>query len=152
LIKKNHLSAELHFNYDESGSLAKFAGKLKRMFSPRLKSTSDSVTIDFYSYEHDNDGKLVKTPLSTGSGSWLSYLEIDGLIYWKINDNVQNIWQSDSLKLPSDSRLRLDSHYIQLKDFERAQIEKDRLENQQRSDNKLKEAYMKKQKKKITKG
>jgi hypothetical protein len=149
--KKNHLSAELTFNYDESGSFAKFAGKIKGLFKSKLKATADMMQINFYTYQTDNQGNLAKTLLGTGSGSWLSYLEIDGNIYWKVNDPIKIFWESDPRKLPSDSRFRLDSYYIQLKDFDRAQMEKDRIENLQRSDKKLRDNYDKNHKKKIIK-
>jgi len=45
--------------------------------------------------------------LAKGSGSWLSHIEIDGLIYWKYTES-NGVCAVPKIVLPSDSRIRED--------------------------------------------
>jgi len=60
--------------------------------------------------------------------------------YWSFEDNFEP-WNQDnmSLVLPSDSTKRVDLHDIERGDFESAQKNKEKTENIQRNDKKLRE-------------
>lgn len=54
------------------------------------------------------------------SGSWLEFLEFNGEVFWKINDEIEK-WNSDLKELlPSHCHLREDYKQLKENDFERA--------------------------------
>ena len=53
-------------------------------------------------------GKVKFIIIKLFSGSWLSYLEIDGLLYWRFEDKFEEWKTLDELLLPSDASRRLD--------------------------------------------
>ena len=71
-------------------------------------------------------------------GTYLGYLEFDGERYWDARDTVKfKISPSESGFLPSDSRFREDlSSYIS-GDVDEAQAHKEKMEQEQRHDAKL---------------
>jgi len=141
--KTNQLTAEITFNYEEVGTLSKITTGFKNFFKPvPLVTKPFSDTFSVVIYKGDNYKELNETGkngLSRGSGSWLSFIEIDGEVYWRVGDSVEGeTWtQNDIAKLVSDSTNRLDSKYIKEKNYDQAQKEKDALENLQRHDAKL---------------
>jgi len=140
--QKNKVSAEINFNYVDVGTLSKMTSAFKSFFRSPAQSDKplyDSFNVTFYSFDVDKETNgVVKTERAKGSGSWLSHLEIDGELFWKIDVPVASTWKTiEEKKLESDSTLRLDSKYIREKDFDKAQKEKDALENLQRADAKL---------------
>ncbi len=83
-------------------------------------------------------------------GSYLSYIEFNGNRYWDIRENIPIKMQEIDKHLKSSSYYREDRKYLQEGKLEEAQTIKDKLEEVQRCDRKLREAYekqMKKQKK-----
>ena len=88
----------------------------------------------------DGDAELAK-----GQGSWLSYLEIDGSVIWRIDQDLP-LWEpmkpkmSDgSIVLKSDSYARIDVAPMHAKTWEKAEANKLELETLQRHDRKLRE-------------
>jgi len=147
--QKNKVSAEINFNYVDVGTLGKMTSAFKSFFRSPTQSDKplyDTFNVTFYSFDADKETNgIVKTEKSKGSGSWLSYLEVDGDLLWKINTPVTQTWKTiEEKKLESDSSLRLDSKYIKEKNYDKAQKEKDLLENLQRADAKLRKTNVQK--------
>jgi len=147
--QKNNVSAEVNFNYVDVGTLSKMTSAFKSLFRAPTQSDKplyDTFSVTFYSLDADKEtNAVVKTEKGKGSGSWLSHLEIDGELFWKIDTPVAHSWKTfEEKKLESDSSLRLDSKYIREKDYDKAQKQKDALENLQRGDAKLRKANLQK--------
>ena len=72
--------------------------------------------------------------LAEGSGSWLSHIEFDGKLIWKLGDQYEK-WMipkdagKDEYFLPSDSEYRGDHKCLKVKDYENAEIHKQDMEN-----------------------
>jgi len=144
LVDHTHkITAEVTFNYDETGTISKVASGLKSFFTGGSNSAPkplyDTFTVRLFSSNEQKDtNEVVKTEICKGSGSWLSHLEIDGELYWKLEDQVEDTWTEDlTTKLVSDSTYRQDAKCIKERNFDQAQKEKDALENLQRYDAKL---------------
>jgi hypothetical protein len=139
----NQITAEITFNYEETGAFSKISSSFKSFFGGSAqteKPLADSFNLLIYKSEKQGDtNEIKKTEICKGSGSWLSHLQINGDLYWKVDASVDDIWlgEDESKKLPSDSKYRVDSKYIREKDFNQAQKEKEDLENLQRLDSKL---------------
>lgn len=78
-------------------------------------------------------GKPQQQILATGSGSWISHIEFDGKVYWKLDEPIPKWMRHDEYNedhhvLPSDSSHRQDSFHIKKKNFEVADQEKHMLE------------------------
>ena len=89
-----------------------------------------------------------KIPVAHCSGNWLAYLDWDGTRFWTMNEEDQAVcggcdsgrkkeWIPDPNPLPSDARYRPDMAALAAGDMQEAQAAKDRLENLQRTDAKL---------------
>jgi len=139
--EKHRLAADITFNYEEVGTITKLASSFKGLFGGSAKSEKplfDSFKINLYNFTKQGSDEVTKAEICSGSGSWLSHLEIEGELYWKVVDPIQDAWiVSNAPKLESDSTNRLDSKSIKERNYDRAQKEKDGLENLQRSDAKL---------------
>ena len=59
----------------------------------------------------DDDDEQCFT-LSKGSGCWLSHLEFDNEVFWRIDDKVLP-WKSPSRTLESDALKRLDRIHME---------------------------------------
>ena len=79
------------------------------------------------------------------SGSYLSHLEFDGVRYWDIRENypIQLIELDNGL--PSSSIYRQDRVSLEENKLQEAQENKEKLENIQRADRKLREKFNKMQ-------
>jgi len=134
--QKNEITAEVKFNYNAVGTVAKLTSGFKNLFGRGSKTQEEKVLNDTFSVEiFDTEDKKV---LSSGVGSWLSFVEFDGEALWQVNNKIINNWNEEvNGRLQSDSTKRLDSQFIRMKDFDKAQKEKDLLENTQRLDAKL---------------
>jgi hypothetical protein len=85
-----------------------------------------------------------KDILSRISGSYVSHIEFDGVRYWDIRE-VWPIKQYQATKpTPSSSLYRTDRILLEEKRVPEGQTEKERLENIQRADRKLRELFQKK--------
>ena len=79
--------------------------------------------------------------LGKASGIWSKILLVDGQTYLDLDKDVGCKLEYDGHLLPSDGNWREDVAYKRLNDNVRAQSEKERLENVQRNDRKLREKY-----------
>lgn len=119
--KKNNIECEIHynpnFNTGASGTAYRYTvGWLPGMNGLGLneKAGRESRGDDFHIFIYEVNGEEKKL-VSEGQGSWLSYIEIDGQVKWKIDDPVPQ-WRSHEEKLtsgdlmmPSDSQYRTDT-------------------------------------------
>jgi len=142
--EKNKIGADIIFNYEEVGTMSKLASSFKGFFgsgsAPKAdKPLFDSFNVSFYNFNKPKDSnEIYKAQICSGSGSWLSHLQIEGEVYWKVTDPLDDAWvETDFMKLDSDSRNRMDARYIKEKNWDQAQKEKEGLENLQRHDAKL---------------
>ena len=79
---------------------------------------------------------------TTGVGSWLGQIVFDDKVYWSYFDEKKTEWSQEGLwLLPSDSFFREDLNSVVKGDIDLAQKEKERLEELQRSDQRLRDAY-----------
>jgi len=94
-----------------------------------------------YLYGHiEKDGVKVVEII----GNYMGYLDFDGVRYWDIRDkedlHFPPRWEdSDPNSLLSDAKRRTDRIFLEEKPIEEAQAEKERLEELQRHDRKLRE-------------
>ena len=75
--------------------------------------------------------------VAEGCGSWLEYIEFEGKLYWTI-DMEKGFWKRVDDKtlpeeqreflLPSDSSLRADYPFLVSKDYDEAEIQKNKIE------------------------
>lgn len=105
------------------------------------KLPSDFIEGELFSYKLNKDEREVnKRKICSIDGSWLGELRFDNKSYWKWSMNVK---RADPLPvenpLPSDCRFRSDLIALQKGDLDLAQKEKERLENIQRREAKLRE-------------
>ena len=98
------------------------------------KKPSDSVS----GVITDSQGKQ----LSVLTGSFLGYMEFDGVRYWDYR-YVDPYKVNFDIALPSDSEARMDLILLREGNIEEAQKKKEELENIQRRDRKLREDYSK---------
>jgi len=140
----NKITAEVRFNYNAVGTVAKLTSGFKNLFGRGSKAQEEKVLNDTFVLEIFRTENAVRKVLASGVGSWLSYVEIDGEALWQVTDAVQNKWNDEvNGRLESDSTKRLDSQFIRMKDFDKAQKEKDLLENTQRLDAKIRKGEKK---------
>eukprot|EP01017_Pseudomicrothorax_dubius_P010057 TRINITY_DN1353_c0_g2_i6.p1 TRINITY_DN1353_c0_g2~~TRINITY_DN1353_c0_g2_i6.p1 ORF type:complete len:330 (-),score=24.72 TRINITY_DN1353_c0_g2_i6:99-1088(-) len=135
----NGLTALVTFSDDGSGRISKLASAVKNWWNGTKNSTpSDHFTVNIFREQKIEGQNQTQTEiLSEGSGSWLEYVQFDGVVYWRISDKIEP-WNSDEeILLPSHSQSRLDSILIKAKEYDKAQIEKERLEELQRHDAKI---------------
>ena len=85
---------------------------------------------------------------ATGIGSWLGQVLFDGKEYWSIYDEPRKWIQDGLFLLPSDSMKREDLIAVLKADYDLAQKEKERLEELQRTDQKKRDNWKKKNEKK----
>lgn len=84
----------------------------------------------------ENNKKII----SKLRGSYLGFLEFDGVRYWDAREvNAYDIKVVKSL--PSDSDNRPDLIFLKNQQMEEAQLSKEKLEEAQRNDRKLRESY-----------
>jgi len=121
---------------------------LKKFFgSSKTVQATDYISITIK--QKANNGNKTQVVVAEGHGSWLEYIEFDGKTYWTIeeelptwkfvNDARLNEEHKEHL-LSSDSYSRVDHQHLRLKEFDSSEKEKFDLEEQQRTDNKLREA------------
>ena len=98
---------------------------------------------DYFVGEIKKDGVVV----SKIFGSFMGYVDFDGVRFWDgrrmQNFEILPVDPRNALTLTSDARNRIDSVALKAGDVDTAQQNKDRLENWQRADRKLREAAAK---------
>lgn len=92
---------------------------------------------DFIWGEIKENGKKV----SEVTGNYTGYLDFDGVRYWDIRERNTFFPLAGEVResLPSSASYRTDGRFLISKTVEEAQEEKERLENLQRNDRKLRE-------------
>jgi hypothetical protein len=73
----------------------------------------------------------------------LSFIEFDGVRYWDIRECIDLDLFEHKNPLPSCSSLREDRVLLQARNLEEGQVVKEKLENLQRKDRKLREQFQK---------
>jgi len=140
----------LKFNPDEKGTI----GKL--FFSQ--KSSPDTVRYVFYNFrgqitnfsdinlEANGKHSLKKNAKNYGNieGQWTKFLSYDNVKYWEREDYPLSRFYKSNFTLPSDSTKRDDLNLFIQNDEVAAQNSKEKMEELQRADRKLREANQKK--------
>jgi len=137
----NNLAIFLKFNPDEKSTLGK-------LFSSQ-KTTPDTARgqiTQFTDIEFDKDGKhsLKKNAKSFGAieGQWTKFLSYDNEKYWEKGEYPLTRYYRDDYILPSDSTFREDLKYFIADDEINAQTYKEKMEDLQRNDRKLREKHI----------
>jgi hypothetical protein len=86
-------------------------------------SASDSLPTDFFNASIRHDQSTAAGELAKGIGSWLEYVAFNDVRVWTIRDPIVAEWTPlpESLRLPSDSTLRKDLHFLAEGNLQRAQ-------------------------------
>jgi hypothetical protein len=92
-----------------------------------------------------------KNVVSKVYGSYLGFIEFDQIRYWDIRENVYLKNYENGNQFLSSSLFREDRIYLEKQNLVLGQIYKEKLENIQRHDRKLRESYEKQMKKEIKK-
>jgi hypothetical protein len=141
---QNEITAEIKFSYNPTGTVSKITSGFKYLLGRGSKTQGEKVYNDAFTVEIFSTETSERRLLSTGIGAWLSFIELDGEALWQVTDEITHKWTDEVKgKLDSDSTHRLDSKLIRAKDYDKAQKEKDLLENHQRADAKLRKAELK---------
>jgi hypothetical protein len=98
---------------------------------------------DYFSGEILRNGKKVSNIL----GTYLGFIEFDEVRYWDIRDSVYLKTYDNPNQRKSSSLYREDRIYLEKGEISKGQEQKERLENLQRYDRKLREAQTKLRKK-----
>ena len=133
----NNICSFIEINPEELGFFSSFFKTKKTFpdyFRGKIVELSD-VIIDDNGGEH----KLKKNAkiLGTIEGEWTSYLNFDDKEYWNIDDTKTQTLFCHEFTCPSDGSFREDLINLIKNDEEKSQIEKEKLEVNQRKDRKL---------------
>ena len=87
--------------------------------------------------------------VAEGDGSWLSYVQIDDVVFWQITDPLPKLkplgdMSTGEIILESDTRKRPDVVHMLTEEWEEAEARKVELEELQRKDKKMRIAAAKK--------
>lgn len=119
-------------------------GIIEKMFAKKKILQYDEFRIEIKQLNPTSKQKEIK---ATGVGSWLGQVVFDNKVYWSIFDKKDK-WKQDGLYLiPSDSKFRSDLNAVLENDIDKAQVEKEKLENIQRVDQKWRDNFIAKNKK-----
>ena len=144
----NNYASYIKMNPDEIGYFKSFFTNKQNSFPDRFIGQFCKLN-DLIYKEDDAKHELKKnsTPIIKIEGAWTRDIYFDGDEYWNVDDNKLFTIYEVGYILPSDGRKRED--YIQLVkgNIEKAQEEKEKLENLQRYDRKLRADYLEKNKK-----
>ena len=114
-------------------------GVIQKIFAKKKTVQYDECTIEIRQLNPETKKKELKT---TGVGSWLGQVVFDDKVYWSYFDDKKTEWSQEGLwLLPSDSFFREELNSVVKGDIDLAQKEKERLEELQRSDQRLRDAY-----------
>lgn len=152
LDRENLLAAELSFNPDKKGFIKGlfskqqtpadfFEGGIYRV-NPKFIEKIKKIKC-LTKYGGLNRKEDILEEYSVINGVWHEYLEIDGEYIWKLEDYIAYELEYETNPLPSDSIYREDANVWKSKDVGLAQIAKEKLENIQRADRKLREKFSK---------
>lgn len=88
----------------------------------------------------DRAAATAAVPIAACTGNWLAFLDWDGERFWTLDRDRPGAWDPDPGALPSDCRYRQDLVDLIAGDFSTAQATKERMEQEQRHDAKLRKA------------
>jgi Oxysterol-binding protein len=140
--EKNGIGAELHFNPDERSGWSSYLSSQK---SPKDTVRGEIYELDrvgdeFVHPEADSSDRRV---LSAIQGSWLADVRFDEVEYWRLGQYkpwpIRNVAREHVL--PSDCQLREDIAALLTGDLDHAQNIKEKLEQRQRNDRKLRKKW-----------
>ena len=110
-------------------------GMLSKMIWGSKKCQYDEFKIEIKQVNPNTKEKELK---AEGYGSWLGQIFFDDVQYWSIFEDNEFNWNQDNLWiLPSDSLKREDIIASIKEDYENAQIQKEKLEEMEKNDMKL---------------
>lgn len=124
--------SKLHIHRSKSTSGGK--GLLVKAFSLRPTMSTNAIAA---SDANGTSSEGVRIPVASCRGNWLSHLDWGEYRVWTLAEEPVHPWEADPNPLPSDCRFREDLRLLAVGDVEGAQAAKERLENQQRADAKL---------------
>jgi len=129
--KKNKVSAEISFAYEDKSTMSKIAGKFSGLlFGSKSEPPCDLYTVNVVKFQK-KDGEILRDTICTGSGCWVSHMEIDGKLMWRYDAPVPKDYEwieGENNCLMSDSTRREDIMLLKIKDLEKAQKEKEKIE------------------------
>ena len=139
----NNICSYIEMNPDEPGFFKSFF-KSKSTFPDYFRGFIIDIK-DVIIDENGGKHKLKKNAniISNFEGEWTSFISFDNVEYWNNSMKTFNIF-SHEFTLPSDGRFRPDLIYLINNNEEQSQIEKEKLEENQRRDRKLRAEYGKK--------
>ena len=138
----NELCSFIEMNPDELGFFESFF-KSKKTFSDYFRGNIVNIK-DVLIDETGGNHKLRKNAKSYGNfeGEWTSFISFDNVEYWNNSMKTLNIYSHEFI-LPSDGRFRPDLINLIDGNEEQSQLEKEKLEERQREDRKLRALYIK---------
>ena len=141
---KNNLCSYIEMNPDELGFFKSFFSK-KQTFPDHFKGKIvDSSFLDIDEKKHTYTLKKNHEELSKIEGEWTSGCSFDDVEYWDIEEYKPLPMNHFGFLCPSDSSLREDLKYLIDNDEEKSQVEKEKIENQEKKDMELREKCKKK--------
>lgn len=147
--EENDLIAHIDMDPDDRGFFKKMLYKKKNFpdyFSGVITNISTNCKLDKKEkIYYPVDSK--KNVISDIEGEWSSHIKFGEKIYWDYDQLASPIFRRMRYTLPSDSTFREDSNWLRLENEDMAQKVKIKLEEIQRGDKKLRQAYMKQIKK-----
>jgi hypothetical protein len=150
--RHNQLFAELQFNPDKKGKFSKlfsrqktpsdyFRGSVVHVKPTHPMMTAEGLKAILYDGKSVVKTKTVETleTICECQGFWPKHLEIAKRRVWTIQESRRAAFLELVAMLPSDSTFRNDLNCLKQGDEDAAQVEKDRMEESQRDDRKLRE-------------
>lgn len=138
---KNNLCSYIEMNPDELGFFKSFFSK-KQTFPDHFKGKIvDSSFVEIDEKKHNHVLKKNHEELSKIEGEWTSSCSFDDVEYWDIEEYKSLSLNHFGFLCPSDSSLRQDLKYLIDNDEEKSQVEKEKIENQEKKDMELKNKY-----------
>ena len=142
----NGLCSFIEMNPDEPGFISGFFVSKKTFpdyFKGKIVDLKD-VNIDEKGVNHTL--KANSKEYGKFEGQWTSYISFDNVEYWNNNKTKSLTIFSHEFTLPSDGRYREDLINLIKGNQEQSQSEKEKLENIEKQDKKLREKYLKNKK------
>ena len=138
--EKSKLVSYIKFNPEHKGMLKSFFSKKKEDYPDKIIGkivTLADVEFDSEGAKHELSSNA--QAISEISGHWTKELAFDGINYWeRKNDHLVDFYEPE-FKLPSDSSFREDMDFLIHGKEDEAQKAKEKIENLQRRDRKLRE-------------
>lgn len=113
-------------------------GMLSKVFSKKKEIQYDEAKIEIRKLNPETKQKEV---VAKGFGSWIGQIYFGEKCYWSVLDEQQNWENDDKYVIPSDGTKRSDLNFVLKNEMDNAQIEKEKIEELQRTDQKLREDY-----------